>query len=158
MPPLREREGDIPLLAKAFLQRYAAENKKKIKGFTPQAVRAMETHNWQGNIRELENLIERAFIIESSSILTPAGFPLEFFALESPLARIELDSSYTLAEVRRRALEEVEKRYLKELLANKKGKIRESAEVAGITTRQLHKLLTKYGIKKEDFKSRTSQQ
>ena len=50
------------------------------------------------------------------------------------------------------------KRYLKELLASKQGKIRESAEIAGITTRQLHKLLTKYGIKKEDFKSRTGHQ
>ena len=88
----------------------------------------------------------------------PESFPLEILALESPSARIGVDASNTLVEVRRRAMEEIEKRYLKDLLAGNKGKIRESAEVAGITTRQLHKLLTKYGIKKEDFKSRTSHQ
>jgi len=54
LPPLREREDDILVLATAMLQRYADENRKKITGFTKQAIRAIETHNWPGNIRELE--------------------------------------------------------------------------------------------------------
>jgi DNA-binding NtrC family response regulator len=158
IPPLRERKEDIPHIVEVIIERLNKFHLKEIRGIHPDVMEAFLNYPWPGNIRELENLIERAFIIESSSILTPAGFPLELIALESSSARIELDSSYTLAEVRRRALEEVEKRYLKELLASKKGKMRDSAEVAGITTRQLHKLLTKYGIKKEDFKSRKSTQ
>ncbi len=158
IPPLRERKEDIPYIVEVINSRLNRFHLKEIRTVHPDVMEAFLNYPWPGNIRELENLIERAYIIESSSILTPQGFPLELFELESPSARMELDSSYTLAEVRRRALEEVEKRYLKELLASKKGKIRESANVAGITTRQLHKLLTKYGIKKEDFKSHTSHQ
>ena len=158
IPPLRERKEDIPHIVEVIIGRLNKFHLKEMRDVHPDVMEAFLNYPWPGNIRELENLIERAYILESSSILTPAGLPLELFALEAPGARIGLDSSYTLAEVRRRALEEVEKRYLKELLANKKGKIRESAEVAGITTRQLHKLLTKYGIKKEDFKSPTSHQ
>jgi DNA-binding NtrC family response regulator len=158
IPPLRERREDIPHIVEVIIGRLNRFHQKEIHNVHPNVMEAFLNYPWPGNIRELENLIERAYIIESSSLLTPEGFPLEFFALESPAARMDLDVSHTLAEIRRRALEEVEKRYLKELLASKKGKIRESAEVAGITTRQLHKLLTKYGIKKEDFKSRTSHQ
>jgi DNA-binding NtrC family response regulator len=158
IPPLRERKEDILHIVEVIIGRLNKFHLKEIHTLHPDVLEAFLNYHWPGNIRELENLIERAYIIESSSILTPEGFPLELFALESPSAQIELDPSYTLAEVRRRALEEVEKRYLKELLASKKGKIRESAEIAGITTRQLHKLLKKYGIKKEDFKSRTSHQ
>jgi DNA-binding NtrC family response regulator len=154
-PSLRERKEDIPHIVEVIIGRLNRLHHKEIRNVHPDVMEAFLNYDWPGNIRELENLIERAYIIETSPILTPAGLPLELFSVESPSAGMGLDSSYTLAEVRRRALEEVEKRYLKELLANKRGKIRESAEVAGITTRQLHKLLTKYGIKKEDFKSRT---
>jgi DNA-binding NtrC family response regulator len=156
IPSLRERKEDIPHIVEVILERINKFHPKEIRNVHPDVMEAFLNYSWPGNIRELENLIERAYILESSSMLTPAGFPLELFALEGSSVQMELDSSSTLADVRRRALEEVEKRYLKELLANKKGKIRESAEVAGITTRQLHKLLTKYGIKKEDFKSRTN--
>ena len=158
IPPLRERKEDIPHIVEVIIGRLNKFHLKEIRDVHPDVMEAFFNYLWPGNIRELENLIERAYIIERSSTLTPQGFPSDLFALMSPSTRMELDSSYTLAEVRRRALEEVEKRYLKELLASKKGKIGESAETAGISTRQLHKLLTKYGIKKEDFKSRTNQQ
>ena len=156
IPPLRERREDIPHIVEVIIGRLNKFHLKEIRDTHPDVMEGFLNYSWPGNIRELENLIERAYILESSSTLTPESFPLELLTLDAPSAQMELDSSFTLAQVRRRALEEVEKRYLKELLANQKGKIRESAEVAGITTRQLHKLLTKYGIKKEDFKSRTS--
>ena len=158
IPPLRERKEDIPHIVEVIVDRLNRFHVKEIRNVHPDVMEAFLNYPWPGNIRELENLIERAYILESSSTLTPVGFPLELFTLESPSAGRGLDSSNTLAEVRRRAMEEVEKRYLKDLLASKNGKIRESAEVAGITTRQLHKLLRKYEIKKEDFKSRTSHQ
>ncbi|MFV2082824.1 MAG: PEP-CTERM-box response regulator transcription factor, partial [bacterium] len=60
LPPLRKREGDIPLLSKAMLNRYAAENNKKVKAFTPAAMRSMKNYGWPGNIREMENRVKRA--------------------------------------------------------------------------------------------------
>ena len=155
IPPLRERKEDIPHIVEVILARLNKFQLKEIHQIHPDARKAIITYPWPGNIRELENVLERAYIIENSSVLTPESFPMEFFAVETSSATPAVDYSASLAQVRRKALEEVEKRYLQELLASKNGKIRESAETAGITARQLHKLLTKYGIKKEDFKSRT---
>ncbi|MDE2377213.1 helix-turn-helix domain-containing protein, partial [Bradyrhizobium sp.] len=63
IPPLRERNEDIPLLAKSFLEKYAATNGKKLRGFTDKAKRALLTYPWPGNIRELQNMIERGVIL-----------------------------------------------------------------------------------------------
>ena len=70
LPPLRERNEDILLLAKVFLDRYAQANKKKIKGFTPQALDAIEQYLWPGNVRELENRIKRAVIMTDGKKIT----------------------------------------------------------------------------------------
>jgi DNA-binding NtrC family response regulator len=67
---------------------------------------------------------------------------------------VTIDTSQTLARVRAEGVEEIERRYLKDLLARHQGRINQSAEEAGITTRQLHKLMKKYGLRKEDFKPR----
>ena len=71
-----------------------------------------------------------------------------------PVAQFRLNPSQTLAEVRRRGVENIERQYLKEILAEHKGRIQASADNAGISTRQLHKLMTKYGLRKEDFKGK----
>ena len=113
---------------------------------------ALNNYSWPGNIRELENLIERAYILETSSRLTPESFPAELFGPEATLAKIPFDASLTLADARHKAIEDFERKYLKELLKRNRGKIKDSAEAAGITTRQLNKLMVKYYIKKEDFK------
>ena len=74
MPPLRERGGDILLLATAFLAKFAEESRKKIRSFTPEALEALERHVWPGNIRELENRIKRAVIMAESDVLQPEDF------------------------------------------------------------------------------------
>jgi len=77
LPPLREREGDIMLLAKAFLNRLAEENKKKLTGFTVGATEAIEKYEWPGNVRELENRIKRAVIMAEGKKLNPADIEME---------------------------------------------------------------------------------
>ena len=77
LPPLREREGDVILLAKAFLERYAEENRKKIRGFTDQAIDAIEQYAWPGNVRELENRIKRAVIMAEGAKITPVDLEME---------------------------------------------------------------------------------
>ena len=113
---------------------------------------AFNRYPWPGNIREMENLIERAYILESSPLLTPESFPNELFEQEVHSTPVPVDTTKSLAEVRREGFDNLERQYLKELLASHKGRINQTAEAAGITSRQLHKLMTKHGLRKEDYK------
>ena len=118
----------------------------------PIVVKALQEYAWPGNIRELENVIERAYILEDSSVLRAESFPQEIFSGFNNSTKVATDLTKTLAEVRRQGVEHLERNYLKELLKEHKGRINRASETAGITTRQLHKLLTKHRIRKEDFK------
>ena len=153
VPALRERPEDIPHLVEVFLKRMNKFSSKEIHDIHPHVLEAFRRYSWPGNIRELENLMERACILETSSLLTPESFPSELFESELPSASVFFDTRLTLTEVRHKGIEDIERRYLKEVLAKNQGRIKESASVAGVTTRQLHKLMTRYGIRKEDFKS-----
>ena len=114
---------------------------------------AFRGYSWPGNIRELENLLERAYIIEESPVLSTGNFPSDIlqYGTESPVRA--LGTTITLAEARRRGVEEIERSYLRELLTAKGGRIKDTAEAAGVSARQLHKLMTKHGLRKEDFKA-----
>ena len=153
IPPLRDRPEDIPHLVEVFLKNMNRFSSKGIHDIHPHVLEAFRRYSWPGNIRELENLMERACILETSSLLTPESFPSELFESEAPSASVFVDTQLTLTEVRHRGIEDIERRYLKEVLVKNQGRIKESASVAGVTTRQLHKLMTRYGIRKEEFKS-----
>ncbi len=152
IPSLAERIEDIPLFAEAFLKKLNKFYPKEIHGVHPRVLDAFHQYLWPGNIRELENLMERAYILENSPMLTPESFPKELFQSDAVSACVEMDFSVPLTQARKKAVEDIEKRYLKELLMRNKGKMNKSAEGAEISTRQLHKLLKKYDIHKEDFK------
>ena len=152
VPPLRDRPEDIPHLVEVFLKRMNKFSSKEIHDIHPHVLEAFRRYSWPGNIRELENLMERAYILETSSLLTPESFPGELFESQAPSASIAFDAQLTLTEVRHKGIEDIERRYLKEVLAKNQGKIKESASVAGVTTRQLHKLMKRYGIRKEEFR------
>ncbi|MGA1796322.1 MAG: sigma-54 dependent transcriptional regulator [bacterium] len=152
IPPLRERIEDMPLLVGIFLRNLNKLYQKNINDLHPQVMEAFVSYSWPGNIRELENLIERAYILETSSFLTPESFPSELFVFDTPQTQVPLDISLRLSEVRQRGIENIERSYLKQLLALNEGRINCTAKSAGITPRQLHKLLSKYGIRKEEFK------
>jgi transcriptional regulator with GAF, ATPase, and Fis domain len=152
IPPLRERIEDLPLLVGTFLRNLNKMYQKNINDLHPQVMEAFVSYSWPGNIRELENLIERAYILETASILTPESFPSEIFVFDTPKAQVSLDISLTLSEVRQQGIENIERSYLKQILTLNEGRIKCAAKSAGITPRQLHKLLSKYGIRKEEFK------
>jgi len=156
IPPLRERIEDIPILAEIFIKKLNRYYQKNIHGIHTDVMNAFCRYNWPGNIRELENLIERAYILESSTILTPESFPKELFTAETSSFFFPIDTFASLKDFRQKSIEESERRYLKDLLKRNHGKIGDSAGIAGISTRQLSKLLKKYGIRKEDFKRNTS--
>ncbi|MDA8137763.1 MAG: sigma-54 dependent transcriptional regulator [Desulfobacteraceae bacterium] len=152
IPPLRERSEDLPHLMDIFLKRLNREFQKGIQCVHPQVVEGLARYEWPGNVRELENLIERAYILETTALLTPESFPKELFEGQGPAAVMPFNTRLSLADARKTALEIFERQYLKELVARNQGKINISATEAGISTRQLHKLMSKYGIRKEEFK------
>lgn len=152
IPPLRERPEDIPHLVEAILRKLNRLNVKQIRGVHSDVMAAFFRYPWPGNIRELENLIERAFVLETTSILSPEAFPSELILSCTSPATDSDGSVLTFAEAKRRGLEHIERGYLKDVLTRNKGRIKDSAEVAGISTRQLHKLMSKYGVRKEEFK------
>ena len=137
MPPLRERDGDILLLAKACLQRYSSENQKRIKAFTPQALRAIERHSWPGNIRELENRIKRAVIMADGTKVTPADLELT-----SPYAKY---ADQDLKEARKA----LEKDLVHRALAHSEGNLTRTASELGISRPSLYDLMDKLGIKRK---------
>jgi DNA-binding NtrC family response regulator len=152
VPQLHARREDIPLFVNAFIQKFNRFNAKTIRGFHPDVMRALMQYDWPGNIRELENLLERAHILETTSELTPESFPSELFDTAEPATEISIDTTETLAEIRKKGLTEIERRYLKDLLSRNKGKINASASEAGVSTRQLNKLMHKHHLDKGLFK------
>jgi DNA-binding NtrC family response regulator len=153
IPALRDRRQDIPHIVDVILDKMKRSFLKEINSVHPRVMEAFMQYSWPGNIRELENLIERAYILETSSILSPESFPAELVDSEPPLSYSSINTDMTLADIRKKATEDTERRYLKALLINNRGKIKTSAEAAGISTRQLNKLMHKYGIRKEEYRS-----
>jgi len=110
IPPLRERNHDIPLLAMHFLRKFAEANGKELRGISDEALALLVSHGWPGNVRELENAIERAVVLATGDTLTPAHFPtLRRAAAGAPAAGPETPSGIaipgsTLAAIEREAI------------------------------------------------------
>ena len=137
LPTLRERDGDVMLLAKAFLNRYAEENKKKLTGFTNQAVQAIERYKWPGNVRELENRIKRAVIMAGGKKINPTDLELE-------VPRPKYDNMNL-----KKAREALEKELIAKALAQHKGNITKAAAELGVSRPTLYDLMQKAGIMSE---------
>jgi DNA-binding NtrC family response regulator len=152
LPPLRRRRDDIPILVETFLNRLNMLYNKEISYIHNQVLTGLMNYDWPGNIRELENLVERAYLLEESDTLTPDAFPSDLFADESPSAEVPLDTSQTLADFRAQAFAVLERQYLHEILSEYAGRIDLSAKAAGISPRQLHRLMTRYELDKQHFK------
>jgi two-component system NtrC family response regulator len=138
LPPLREREEDIVLLAKAFLQRYSAEQGKRMAGLSQQVIRAVQSHSWPGNVRELENRIKRAVIMAEGRKITPADLEL--------VGEYEKYGGQGLREAR----ESLEKEMVQRALASNKNNITKAAAELGVSRPTLYELMEKLGIKKKN--------
>ncbi|WP_176360009.1 sigma-54-dependent transcriptional regulator [Desulfosediminicola ganghwensis] len=161
VPPLRMRKEDISLFIDYFLCQFNAKHGKMIFDLTDEVLECFQQYEWPGNIRELENLLERAYILAQNSYLDATLFPTDLFKLRpsqiNPLT-CKNNTSHTsikrLAEIRDEAVRKSEKEYLCTLLSMHNGKIEATAKTAGVSRRQIHKLLTKHNIKKELFKNK----
>jgi two-component system, NtrC family, response regulator HydG len=140
IPPLRKRSEDIPLLADFFLKQYVEKNRKLIKGFTPRAIDIIMRHDWPGNIRELENLVERAVIMTRGEMITPEEFPPALMGNDPATA----DPSSEISSGR--TLKEAEKEIILRTLEDAGGNRTHTAKILGISRRTLQLKLKEYGI------------
>jgi two-component system, NtrC family, response regulator len=135
LPSLNERSKDIPMLALFFLQQFAPKNGKKITGMTEAFSKALQQHNWKGNIRELRNVIERAVILADTAELDTDSLPFEFqFAVPASAN----NSSLTLADV--------EKQHIIRVLQFAKGNKTKAAELMQIGLTTLYNKIKEYNI------------
>jgi two-component system response regulator PilR (NtrC family) len=145
LPPLRDRREDIPLLAERFLVRFAREMGKDVAGFTPDALRAIERHAYPGNVRELENVIERAVALAGARVIGTGDLPEEVSgrlgAPEEHLLTLGPDGCELDA-----VLNEAERRLLIAALERTGGVRKAAAKVLGVTFRSLRYRLQKHGL------------
>ncbi|MBT8493786.1 MAG: sigma 54-interacting transcriptional regulator [Deltaproteobacteria bacterium] len=142
LPPLRDRREDIPLLAEHFLKRYIAEYGRDIKGFTKETLDALGSYSWPGNIRELENEVQRLVIqADAGSSLEVGNLSPQLRKVEGTLARIAPKKG-TLKEM----MEQVERWLLAEALRDHDNNKTRTAQTLGITREGLHKKLSKFGM------------
>ena len=145
IPPLRERRSDVALLLDHFLRQYAAKNGKTIRGLTPEGRDILLRYDYPGNVRELENIIERAVVLTRDDVIGSGDLPLTVQELE--VADGERETNLTVA------VEALERRMIRDALARSDGIQTRAAELLGMGERALRYKLTKYGFREEDSES-----
>jgi DNA-binding NtrC family response regulator len=151
LPALRERAEDIPVLAYHFLRKAEAKVNKKVDRIAPEAIEAMKRYSWPGNLRELENSIERAVVLAAGHQVEISHLP--FSQEESGAMRILVEEGFLRGKERVVSL--FEREALARFLAECRGNISAAAKRAGITRRNFHRLLSKHSIRRQDFRDET---
>ena len=131
LPPLRERDGDVQVLAQVFLHRYATQARRNITGFTEQALRMLESYSWPGNVRELENRIKRAVVMAQGCLLTSEDLDLQYCDVAKAGKSLK------------GARETLERDMIQRALIRNKENVTKAAEELGITRPTLYDLMSK---------------
>jgi DNA-binding NtrC family response regulator len=149
LPPLRERSEDIPVLAYHFLRKAEAKVNKKVDRFSPEALDLLTRYAWPGNLRELENSIERAVVLSSGRQVEVAHLPFHLHDESAGRMRVTTDEGFLQAKERVVAL--FEREAVARFLAEAKGNVSKAAIRAGITRRNFHRLISKYSITRDNM-------
>jgi Nif-specific regulatory protein len=140
IPPLRERKGDIPLLAHHFLTRYSEKSGKQMKGISPETLNHLFKYTWPGNVRELENYIERAVVMAKSETISPKDI--------YPSLKIHQSQTSSLSQSK----QETERRRIEESLTKTGGNITRAAVELGLHRQQLQRVMKRLSLTKEMFR------
>ena len=167
LPPLRDRAEDVPALAQHYLDRYAREYGKPLRGFTPEAMGMLRAYRFPGNVRELQNLMERAVVLEAGSLITPGSLPgrvqgeirdpdAQDPAQDPAPADPNADPQAEVEEFRldggidlEARLNSMERRYLEQALKATHNNYTQAARLLGVTFRSFRYRLAKYNLNEE---------
>jgi DNA-binding NtrC family response regulator len=142
LPPLRERQDDVPFLANYFLKVYGERNRRQFKGFSDPAMGYLLNYSWPGNIRELENAVERAVTLADGPLVQPRDLPAEVRERGLPLLTEGANESFpddlTLAQL--------EARYIRRVIQKEGGNLTRAARSLGISRSTLWRKIGRYGI------------
>jgi two-component system, NtrC family, response regulator PilR len=144
MPPLRRRVEDIPLLISHFLQKYCDKMGKKPKRFTPEVVGLLEGYPWPGNIRELENVIERIVAIEDRETVTASCLPQEIISPQKK--KLETQVLFAPGFSLTQHLDDITKKYIQEALGVTGGSLQKAAPLLGLSYRTIRYLIGKFDL------------
>jgi DNA-binding NtrC family response regulator len=151
LPPLRERREDIPLLAAYFAQKYARQGESRMQ-IPPKTMDVLLNYSWPGNIRELENAIERACVTSTNGSVLPQNFPPELLHAEAPKPSLAVDLNLPLPKLLRKLQADIEQEYIRKALEHCHGNVSQCAQICGISRRSLSAKLGAYQINKAVFK------
>ncbi len=142
LPPLRSRQGDVPLLANHFLRRYAQHYRKDVQALSNKAIQILEQYSWPGNVRELENVIEGVVALADGRVIRATDLPEHVVAY---VPQHEL--SKTFKESKDSLIRSFEYTYLTQLVRKHDGHIGNAAQEAGVDRKTIERLLKKYNIR-----------
>lgn len=153
LPPLRERLDDIEDLTKSFIKKFSKQHESAIQGISAEALERLKTYKWPGNIRELENIIERAFIVENSNLISASSLPenIRESKGDSPHEDRTTNVGYTGPLDFDAFKEEMEKEFIINALKANNGRINQTVAQANIPKNTLLRKIRKYGINVKDF-------
>ena len=150
IPPLRERKGDIEILARHFIDRYRKELNKPPLLLLSQSLAALQAYGWPGNVRELQNCVERAVLLADTDALHPRHFNLSEASSAAPLASSspweQIDLSGSMADASRRVLVEVERRKITQALRDAGGNRQKAADALGLALKTLSAKIDDYRL------------
>jgi DNA-binding NtrC family response regulator len=153
LPALRERKEDITLLSRHFLSKYATINQKPLRDISPAAMQVLMSYEFPGNVRELENIIERGVIFCRTDRLSVEDLQVDS-AMDVTAEPMDAASDLPFREAKDRAIQYFHRQYIRHLLEQHGGNISRAAEAAGIQRQYLHRLLKEAGIEATDFKTK----
>jgi DNA-binding NtrC family response regulator len=145
LPPLREREDDIPLLSVHFLKKYNKEFGKTIVQFSREVMEAMQEYPWPGNVRELENVVERAVALEEKEEITLSSLPPQV------VGKGDVQGTFAGTSNFREAKDQFEKAFIIEALKRTNGNVTKAARECGLARQNFHKKIIKYNVNIKDI-------
>jgi DNA-binding NtrC family response regulator len=159
IPPLRERPSDIPILVRYFLKQIAHEHDREEIEMTPEALRILTTHDWQGNIRQLKFVIETAFFNTTEPRINPEHIFLEGLpSVErtDQLVGMQPDTNMDLKTYREEVILLAERAYLNAVLEETQGDVRQAAKHAGLTREAFYRVIMRCGISASQYRDKAS--
>jgi DNA-binding NtrC family response regulator len=151
LPPLRDRPEDIPLLAMHFVQKYTRPGETP-KNLAPEAMEVLLSYRWPGNIRELENAIERACVTARGSAILPENLPPDLSTPSGPKLPFHIDLDRPLPDLLREAVAAIEHQYIRKALKKTHGNVGRCARICGLSRRSMTAKIAEYKIDKLAFK------